>query len=546
MTRLEDLIAQIRSDQVYRGQVEESLEIMVYTKTDKPDQSTMELNGGFVYSLLLIDVLLRMNFNQEDKKQLLQRCYDEYRNNHRELSVVEEFDRTYSSNRALWWYTRDSFIHKMLNKALRKQDIELLFLFRFLIRDIYEQLKRYQCPSPIRVYRGQVMSKNEIQRLQQSMGQLISVNSFFSTSMDDRKAVAFLNGSSISRELLPVLFIIDADPRVVTTKPFADVRGHSPYDESEILFMIGCVFRIVDIRQQNRMWTIFMSLCSDYEHDKNDLLRRLKRECGGGNQQVDQKSFGAVLHKMGKYNFAQMVYFSALNDSTIDGSTYASICRSLGMISEDKGDYDISLKWYDHAWLTQLRHDPSDYVSLGSIYCCIGVVYKKKGDYNKALEYYNKAIDLFRREHAENHPNMASFYNNIAIICNSQKQYSKALDFYKKVLEIERKHLPADHADLGMSYNNIGLVYYSLGNYDLAMKYYRKSLEIKLKSLPSDHPLIAKSYVNMGRVYEAKNDKQQALTYFQKAADIRCKALASDHPDVIRIKEDIRRLQSNR
>jgi hypothetical protein len=52
--------------------------------------------------------------------------------------MIDEFEMDYSSENALWWYSRDSFLYGMLNKALRTQDIDTLFLFRFFIRDIYE------------------------------------------------------------------------------------------------------------------------------------------------------------------------------------------------------------------------------------------------------------------------------------------------------------------------------------------------------------------------------------------------------------------------
>ena len=112
-----------------------------------------------------------------------------------QLALVHEFENEYSSDKALWWYTRDSFLYKMLNKALRVQNIDLLFLFRFVIGDIYQQLKQNQCQSPVRVYRGQVISNDELNTLQQSIGEFISINSFFSTSTNRHKALGFLNSS---------------------------------------------------------------------------------------------------------------------------------------------------------------------------------------------------------------------------------------------------------------------------------------------------------------------------------------------------------------
>jgi tetratricopeptide (TPR) repeat protein len=394
------------------------------------------------------------------------------------------------------------------------------------------------------VYRGQAISGDELEILRKSINKLISINSFFSTSIDYDRAVNFLNNSNLSNDLHRILFIIDADPRVVTTRPFADISSHSVFNEKEVLFMIGCVFRLIDVRQDDEIWIIQMELCGDNEHDLQNLFQHMKKEYAGGDRQVDLRSFGAVLYQMGKYELAEIFYRRALNEISSDNPIYPSIYQSLGMIYEDKGEYDNSLQLYRQALKIQMKNDPSNYVRIGGIYCCIGVIYKKQGDCNTALDYYYEAIDLFHKANDDNHRDVASFYNNIAIIYNNQKQYTEALNWYEKMLNIERKYLPSDHPDLGMSYNNIGLVYYNLKEYDRAMSYYDQSLEIKLKSLPSEHPLIAKSYINIGHVYEAQHDRKQALLYFQKAAGILHNTFPSNHRDVIKIDNDIQRIQS--
>ncbi len=85
------------------------------------------------------------------------------------------------------------------------------------------------------------MSHEELKTLQRSIKKLISINSFFSTSIDYYKALDFLNNSDISNDFHRVLFVIDAHPHVVSNKPFADVSSHSHYNEREVLFMVGCV-----------------------------------------------------------------------------------------------------------------------------------------------------------------------------------------------------------------------------------------------------------------------------------------------------------------
>ena len=85
-------------------------------------------------------------------------------------------------------YTRETFLYRTLNRALREHDINLLLLFQFLIRDIYQQFQQLQSNQfPLsfnRVYRGQLMSEDEIARLMSCEGQLVSMNPFLSTTHD--------------------------------------------------------------------------------------------------------------------------------------------------------------------------------------------------------------------------------------------------------------------------------------------------------------------------------------------------------------------------
>jgi len=90
--RLNDLILQIKLDQKSRVETEEPLSINIYSVNDNVDQSTTALNGHFVHSLLLIDVLLRMKSYRTDKQQLISLCKNEYQNNPAQLDIVREFE----------------------------------------------------------------------------------------------------------------------------------------------------------------------------------------------------------------------------------------------------------------------------------------------------------------------------------------------------------------------------------------------------------------------------------------------------------------------
>lgn len=216
VVQLNDLIHRIKTDQHQRehSQIDETLPFcIINSNDDNQEQSTTDLSGQFLHFQLLIDCLIKMKSTDTDRNELIALCKQQYLRNSAEFKIVEEFEREYSSKRVVWWYTRDSFLHRILNKALRKGIIHLLFLFRFIIHDLAEHLKTNQCSSALRVYRAQLMSNDEIQIFKNSLGECVAINSFFSTSTDRQQAKSFISLGGNSHDVQPVIFEIDANPQ---------------------------------------------------------------------------------------------------------------------------------------------------------------------------------------------------------------------------------------------------------------------------------------------------------------------------------------------
>ncbi|CAF4684438.1 unnamed protein product [Rotaria socialis] len=525
------------------------------------DRSSTELNGEFLHSQLLIDVLIRMKPSQQDKNELLALLKKEYKTNEADLKLVNEFHMAYESATAIWWYTRESFLYRIMNKALRVRNTELIVLFRTVIRDIYEQLLAHQCQKRVTVYRGQVLSIVEYKKLEKSCGSIISLNSFLSTSLNRKIAERFVQQNMhlcASGDHVVVVFEIDADPSVVCMKngnnrrPFAQIDEFSYYcgEESEVLFMLGSNFRLNQVSHDQSSSLsadatmsiiIRMTLCSDHDNDLKQLYDHMKNEYN--REETNLLSLGDVMLDMGKFDLAGKYYRQWLSELPSNDPSIYALYQRLGMIANAEGEYDASLEWYQKSLEMRMQTRPSDHVNIGNTHNSIGTVHQTKGDRGRALESYNQAVSLFKQAHDENHPKMASFYNNIGNIYQEEKKYFEALDFYEKSLAIWKKHLPPDHPDLGASYNNIGGVHQCLGHYDLALDHYNRSLKIRLKSLPAQHPDIASTYRNMGLVYEYKVELEQALIYMKKAQTIYEVALPLNHPNVVKIKDNVKRVE---
>ena len=198
-----------------------------------------------------------------DKTDLLTLCKEQYEGNEDELKILEEFEQNYLPSRAIWWYTRQSFLYRLLNKALQIQNMEILLLFRFFIRDIERQLEKNKCTSPIHAYAGQIMSNEDLQLFKDNLGGCLIINSFLFTSTKPQIQKYFSLIES-SDECQRVLFDIEANPQLPKIRPFANIKTQSFFpNDDQTIFMLGSCFRINSVRQENGgVWSIKLELCS--------------------------------------------------------------------------------------------------------------------------------------------------------------------------------------------------------------------------------------------------------------------------------------------
>lgn len=536
----DDLISRIQSEHSIptRKKFDESLSINIFNADH--ERSTTGLNGHFIHSQLLIDCLLRMKPTATEQAELVAVCREEFKNKAHEISHIDDFEQNYTADRAIWWYTRPSFLYRLLNKALRVQNIDRIYNFRFFIRDLHQQLSEHQSSATLRVYRGQLMTKKELAVLQGSVDKFISINSFFSTSFNRELALLFVRNVEDCER---VLFQIDASPQSNGDKPFANIAQLSSFpDESEVLFMLGSIFRVANVNSEdNSLWTIHLTLSSDDDYEIKPIFEHMKNRYS--HQTTDLLAFGHVLRGMGKFEEAENYYQQLLDRQSTDQPELAACYHALGIIKYEMGDYAASLKWHQKALQRKLcTLSPND-ASLASSYNSIGTIYERQKDYGRALRSFHKALTILQQAFGGDHPKVATCLNNIAGIYQTEKKYQEALEHNEIALKIREKHLPADHPDLGATHSNIGVIYRCLEKYDCALKHYEQSLKIQEKSLPSQHPLIAATLNNTGLIYEDKHEHPKALSYYQKAALIYRKALPATHPNVVKIEQLIRRVK---
>ncbi|CAF5040550.1 unnamed protein product [Rotaria sp. Silwood1] len=470
--------------------------IPISVLSSNANDRTNQQEASFMYFQLLIDTLLEIKHKSITKKQLIDELRLQYKNNNTELIKIDEFEKTYDSNEAIKWYTRDSFLYRMLNKALRTYDIDILYKLGFFITDLYNQLKQLYSTDKsetkiIQVYRGQGIPNEEFEKLQKNIGGFLSVNNFLSASINKQIAEIYVLQEN---NIQPVLFEINIE----TTKckrPFCNIKNFSYFqDEEEVLFSMATVFRIQSIQKSDstNIWNVKLILNGEEDEELNVLKEHMENDLHF-DKPSNLHTLGTIMLAMGEYDKAKQYSLMFIDDTEQENvSSMIQVYMDLGQVYDNQGDFDAALIYYDKALQIQLNLFPSNHPSLAVSYTNIGLVYCNKSDYVQALNYYKKALNIYElSSFSTNYTELAKTYNNISIVYNKLGDNTNALKYNEKSLEINLKSLPSNHPLLAASYNNIATVYNDAGDYAHALKYYELCLQILLKSLPPNHHYFA-------------------------------------------------------
>ncbi|CAF1605105.1 unnamed protein product [Rotaria sp. Silwood1] len=229
----------------------------------------------FMYSILIRDILVDM----KRKRNSIQEMITFFRQqNAGQFTTIDEFEKNYSPNKAIWWYTRDCFIYEVLNQAVRTLDIGTLYKMQPFIKDLHHQIKSSCLSSTITtVYRGQAMRSEEFYKHKNNIGGLLSINNFLSTSTDKEVGLAFAFANMNRPCYEAILFEIEINQSAHHIS-VANIENFSYFQtENEVLFSMCSVFRIKSIiKMDNGIWNFQVTLTGDEDKQLKALTLCMK------------------------------------------------------------------------------------------------------------------------------------------------------------------------------------------------------------------------------------------------------------------------------
>ncbi|CAF1577071.1 unnamed protein product, partial [Adineta ricciae] len=185
-----------------------------------PETIFNRIDSSFIHIQVLKEVLSTIDFGELHLEEFVNHCLDLYAENTDELENVHQFHRDYYSKRAIWWYTQESFLYRMLHRALRSLDASTIVRLGFFIDDLSRDIQRLhseQSENPdsdqktIILYRGHGLSIGNFDRLSKLRDGYISFNDFLLTSKNRETAFDFVQQTAANPDFVAILFVMTVD-----------------------------------------------------------------------------------------------------------------------------------------------------------------------------------------------------------------------------------------------------------------------------------------------------------------------------------------------
>jgi tetratricopeptide (TPR) repeat protein len=500
------------------AELEKDIKLLTYDLTtilSVPADDTSD--STFAYIQVLKDILLETDEKTDLKKEMLDFCRQEYAENEVQLRFIDEFEQNFQADEAVKWYTRqETFLFKMLTRALRIPDPDILFKLRFFIQHLHHQLKSNLSKTLMTVYRAQHISNDDFDTILKNQGGFLAFNQFLSTNKTKiipkkAKNDLFFNNSEVKF----VLFQME----IGTTIPRTSIETIP----EEILITMATVFRISHVEQIDKEIPIIKLTSNDEVFKAAQEVTKSVREAARG--PFPLLRMAKLMKQMEYIQYTEHFCLILMNDpmavnNEIANLTVGGLFHTLCSFYYEQEQYDRALEQLEKSLQVYLRVLPPDDIKLTPTYNNMGSIYHKQGLDEQALQFHKKAYDTQVKSSNLDPDSVAAYASNIASVLIKQGKYEEAIPYLQRDLQIrQRLHPNDDDTNLAVKYHNLAGAQFRVHKYSDALENYRKCLEIELRVHSANHPTVAVSYYNMATTLEGLGQLEEAIETIQKARE---------------------------
>jgi len=472
-------------------------------------------DSTFAYVQVLKEILLETDEKTDLKKEMLDFCRQQYADNEIQLRLIDEFEHHFRSDETVKWYLRqETFLFKILARACRIPNPDILFKLRFFIQHLHRQLKSNFPSTSMTVYRIQHIPNDDFNSILNNQGGFLAFSQFLlttKTKMIPKRQTKDAQLNNINCKL--VLFQMELGPSIprMTIEPISE----------EILITIATVFRILDVQQIDKEISLVkLTANDDVVKAVQEVIEDIREAARGPFPLVRM----AKLMKQMEYIY-YTEYFSliliddpiVMNNETANlilGGLFHTLCS----FYYEQEQYERALEQLEKSLKVYSRVLPPDDIKLTPTYNNMGSIYHKNGLDEQALQFHKKAYDIQIKSSNPDPDSIAAYAGNIASVLIKQGKYEEAIPYLQRDLQIrQRLYHNDDDINLAVKYHNLAGAQFRINKFTEALENYKKCLDIELKVHPSNHPTVAVTYYNMATAMEGLGQLQEAIETIQKA-----------------------------
>jgi tetratricopeptide (TPR) repeat protein len=496
------------------------------------ERSYKQLDGNFLFRFLMIICLRKARLFSSSKTDLIKLFETQY---HIGSENINRFQETYSSNKAIFFYTRDEFIYGKLNNALRTLNIKELLSFQFIYQDIcnelYDKMPQTTDNQTLTVFRGHRSTPFEVADLfiAYCKKSFIMSTSFLSTSKNEDIALFFLSttGHTIFdlNHSIVLFKITIRKPNPSFDFPFADISKISNHpEEAEVLFAPGQIFNIDDFdiiwKNDTNIFVFNISL-NDKFNEKQMELKCLS------NTMNPWFTIGRILTDNKQYHEAKELYMRLISEYDDKDEIYKSY-QGLYHIAKTQ-DNQIEMQNIDRK-MTELKFGfipPDTYSSFASmtneehdIYVQGSAHFKKMFSSMSPARPINELLSFIQSdEYRTGTKQLLDSVYPLAKILTKYGIYDVAINILETILRC-RNIFPGMSPDL----LHIARYYIQLGHCYRELKSNAKALENYYLAMEQNAPLPldeqVETLLGLGKILEDMNNYGDALDRYIEAAKI--------------------------
>jgi tetratricopeptide (TPR) repeat protein len=416
---------------------------------------------------------------------------------------------------------------KILARAFRTQEIDLLFKMRYFIQCLHKQIQLIAVKEPTTAYAILDVEQEIIEKFQKNINGLVLFRSFLPTTFERPTLIEDRNKNTQQY----LVFSIRIGPDCA-----ANIEQLRSSDcKIDLLINIDTIFRVVSINEdENGIHTVNLESIPHDDSHFQQLTESLRKEIQAPVVILQlTKLLLAIDHYWEVDYLTELIYQdrSFEGDGTLLASLAAAHCL-LGNINENKNEFEAARYQFFKSLRAFQLFLPYNHPLLSSSYNNIGSMFFQDDHHEYAIKFHEMALECQLKASSSNIEAVATYSANIGAVYIDQKNYTEAVKHLKRAAMILEKMPMKDNGKYLISiFQKISTCFWRTKEYKEALAYYKKTLDLQLKlPNPLPHPLSV-TYYNLSTAYGCIGDYDEAVACAEKSVEY-LKIISENHPEL--------------